>query len=332
MKQLVSVVIPIYNEQDGLARFYLKLNQALGRLGKYRFELIFVNDGSQDDSAEVIRRLAAKDRRVRLLQLVRNFGKEIATTAGLHYAAGEAIILIDADGQHPVSLLPKMLKKWQNGARLVIGVRRDRLPAGRLFKGMLPRLFYRLLGRSSDAAIVPGSTDFRLLDKSVKRVFSKLKERRRMTRGLIDWLGFTPEYIAFTPATRLSGKPSYSGAKRLKLALDGFVSLSLAPLYFAAWAGLVITGGSALAILLLLIEQTLLGDPWQLKVGLAGFAVLLVLLLTGLLLVSQGILAAYLAHIHTETQNRPLYIIDSANSIGLRQQSQNGADGGGTEV
>lgn len=311
---LLSVIVPCYNEELNINSFYKSLVRVLDKL-PLSYELIYVNDGSQDRTLEKLHRLSAKSKDVRVLNLSRNFGKEVATTAGIRYARGNALVMIDADGQHPAELIPKFVKKWQQGAQVVIGVREGNQKEG-FVKKYGSKLFYKLLNKLARTPMVPGSTDYRLIDRAVQAEFILLSERNRNTRGLIDWLGFRQEYVTFQANPRLAGGASYSFSKLLHLALNSFVSLSLKPLYFSFYMGLVILPLSVL-LALFSITEMLVGDPLNLHITGTAYLVMLALFLLGMVLISQGITALYLSHIHTETQNRPLYIVDTAGSAGI---------------
>ena len=315
VQPLVSVIVPVYNEAAGIEAFHISLQQVLDEHFKGQHELIYVDDGSRDDSLALLHSLASAQPTIRLLRLSRNFGKELATTAGIHLANGKAIITLDADGQHPVELLPDFVARWQNGARVVVGLRQANHKEGPL-KHWGSVLFYRLFSRLSGLKLVAGATDYRLIDRSVQQQFIRLTERNRITRGLIDWLGYQPEYLPFTAHERAAGGASYSFQKLVKLAIDSAVSLSLSPLYITAYIGAVVLPLSSLLGLGMLVNY-LLRDPLHLHATGGAYVMVVMLFLLGILLVSQGIIGLYLSHIHTETQNRPLYVIDDQQSMRL---------------
>ena len=312
----LSIVIPLYNEAANLVNLQSALSAVYATLPMYRFETIYVNDGSHDDSLSILRELAAEDKNLRIVSLARNFGKEVATTAGIHEARGEAIITLDADGQHPVELIPAFIESWQKGAKVVIGIRTENQGEG-LVKRFGSQLFYALFNRFAGIRLVPGSTDFRLIDKVVQQSFARMTERNRITRGLIDWLGYDRDYIEFVANPRLQGTAGYSFRRLMKLAIDSMISLSISPLYLAAYLGVIVLPISLLLALVMVIDK-LLHDPlhWNLTGG--AFVMVLMLFLIGVLLLSQGIIGLYLSHIHSETQNRPLYIIDEQQSERLQ--------------
>lgn len=312
----LSIVIPSYNEESNIAPFYKILTKELSKDKKLNFEILYVNDGSRDGTVAEIKKLAKSDDRVRLLNFSRNFGKELATTAGIHHAKGDAIIMIDADGQHPAELIHEFLKKWRAGAKVVIGVRKKNQKEG-FVKRYGSKLFYKLFNSTTGMKLMPGATDFTLIDRVVQQEFKRLRERNRITRGLIDWIGFKKDTIEFEANARMAGEAGYKFSKLVGLAMNSFVAMSLAPLYFSGYAGLVITPLAFITGLFVIIEQLILGDPIGLKItGTAMLGILLVFLV-GLLLMSQGITALYVSHIHTESQDRPLYIVDEEESVRL---------------
>lgn len=312
VKKLISIIVPCYNEAENVVAFFNIINDVIKSDRQNSYEILYINDGSKDSTLAELHKLSQKHTFVRVLNLSRNFGKEIALTAGLHHAKGDAMIMIDADGQHPAELIPEFIRKWQKGAKVVIGVRESNQKEGPI-KRYGSKLFYKLFNGLTDARLVPGSTDFRLIDRVVRGEFVRMTERNRVTRGLIDWLGFEQDYVYFRANERMSGAAGYSLGKLIKLAMDSFVSMSLKPLYFSAYLGLAILPLATLVLIFSIIEMAI-GDPLHLHITGSAYLILVSLLLIGMLLVSQGIMALYLSHIHTETQNRPLFIVDETSS------------------
>lgn len=310
--RLLSLVLPLYNEQAGLVHFHQILCQNLRSIDGYDFEIIYCNDGSNDGSLQVLQSLAKEDKRIRLISLTRNFGKEIATTAGMQLAGGAAIITLDTDGQHPLELLPEFVRRWEAGSKVVIGLRTENRKAG-LSKRLGSRLFYAVFNKTTHLGLVSGATDYRLVDQVVQADFNRLTEHNRITRGLIDWLGYERSYINFAAKARLHGDAGYSFAKLSKLAVDSVISLSSSPLYVTAYIGVIVLPLASLLGLSMLIN-TLFGDPLDWHASGGAYVSVLILFLIGILLMSQGVIGLYLSHIHSETQNRPLYIIDQAQS------------------
>lgn len=310
-RPVLSVVVPVYNEAAGIEHFYTSLTAVLSRVA-LPYELLLIDDGSTDSSVTEIRKLCTHDDKVRLIKLTRNFGKEIALTAGVHAAIGDAVITLDADGQHPPELIPDFVAAWQQGAKVVIGVYTHYEREG-LIKRYGTKLFYWMVNTMAGAKLSPTTTDYRLIDQVVQRDFNKITERNRITRGLIDWLGYQPVYIPFVIQERNAGSAGYSIPKLVKLAIDSVVSLSISPLYITAYIGAVVLPVSVL-LGLGMVVNALLQDPLHLDATGGAYLMVFVLFLIGVLLVSQGIIGLYLSHIHAETQNRPLYLIDKDQS------------------
>lgn len=313
VKPVLSVVVPVYNEAAGIAQFHASLVAVL-KDAPLAYEVLYVNDGSTDDSEEVITEfLREADNHVRLLRLSRNFGKEVATTAGIHHARGEAILTLDADGQHPVERIPEFVKHWRRGAKVVVGRRVERRMS--LGKRLATRLFYSVFQRITGIQIDPNTSDFRLIDKEVQAQFNKLTEHNRMTKALIDWLGYERAYVSYSENPRLLGTATYSYRKLFKLAIDSAISLSISPLYITAYVGAIVLPISTVLGAGMVVNYGL-GDPLRLHATGGAYLTVLMLFLVGILLVSQGIIGLYLSHIHTETQNRPLYVADEVNLKG----------------
>ncbi len=306
-RQLISIIVPVYNEAGNITNLYNALIKTLKPL-PYDYELLFVDDGSQDDSVTRLNKLAQADKAIQIIELSRNFGKEIATTAGLNACHGQAAIMIDADLQHPVKLIPEFIAKWESGAEVVVGVRKadDSKSLARRFRSWL---FYRILNSMAETKVMPNSTDYRLLDRVVIDEFNKFTEHNRITRGLIDWLGFRRDYINFSADPRSNGAANYSTAKLLRLAVNSFVSLSLVPLRIAGWLGMAITAFSGLGGLFIFIEKFALNDPYDFRFSSPAILAVMILFLVGIVLSSLGLISLYIANIHGEVVNRPLYVV-----------------------
>jgi len=314
----LSVVSPVYNESASILKFNDELVSELSK-NNYDYELIYVNDGSTDDTLNKLKSIAKDNKRIKILNLSRNFGKEYALTAGLTNSEGDCALSIDSDGQHPAFLIGDFISSWENGSKVVIGVRK-KYKSESFVKRITSLVFYAFFNSLSKQKLIEGSTDFRLIDKSVLDEFKKLPENERITRGLIDWIGFKTTYIKFDVAKRIAGKPSYSYSKLFKLALNSLTSLTPAPLFFFGIIGLVITGISFVVGVAILLEQVLLGDPMSWNFTGTAMLSIFILFLVGIILISQGILSMYVAQIHTESKRRPLYIIDKDNSIGFKEK------------
>lgn len=306
-QQLISIIVPFYNEAPNIAPLFDQLRQHTARL-PYDFEMVFVDDGSADDSAAMVRHCAEVDARVRLVQLARNFGKEAAMSAGLHTARGDAAIILDADLQHPPQIMGKFIRKWRRGAEVVVGIKRYGKSDG-WFKRITSDWFYRLLKPVSETEITPHAADYRLLDRCVIDAFSGLREHNRITRGLIDWLGFKRDYVYFTVKPRHEGQRSYTFRKLFRLAINSFTAYSLLPLRLAGYLGEVMLVLTIPSGLFLSIETYILGDPLNLHVTSAGMLAILTIFLVGVILACMGFMGMYIAHIYAEVIDRPLYVI-----------------------
>ncbi len=307
--KLISVIIPVFNEETNIPLIYQALTDTFkSSLQNYNYELIFIDDGSKDNSCSEIKKLSNLDNHVILLEFSRNFGKELALTAGLNNCHGDAAIMIDADLQHPVELIPDFIKKWEeNDIDIVIGIRQANKKEG-LIKHLGSKIYYKIINKISNTNILPNATDYRLLDRIVIDEFNKFTERGRMTRALIDWLGFKRDYIYFTANERKHGKASYSISKLIKLAINSFASHSLLPLKLAGYLGIIITLFFGISGLLIIIG-ILCKNTFALSfTGPAKLAIFIAFLI-GIVLICLGLIALYISNIQQETENRPLYVI-----------------------
>lgn len=308
-RPLISIVVPFFNEQENLDWHHEKMASYLATL-PIDYEFVYINDGSSDESLNIIRQIAKADSSVRYISFSRNFGKEAATTAGLANARGDAAVIIDADGQHPIELVGTFVEEWQNGYATVVGIREED-GEKRLMKRVGSHMFYAILRFiGSDNSSQHGLTDFRLIDRKIINEYNRLSEHNRVTRNLLDWLGFTRKLVPFEAAERHAGTASYSFRKLAKLAVDGVVKHSTRPLKFIGIIGLIVSTVTALLGLFILIEQYILGDPLRLYfTGSAQLAIFLSFMV-GIVLFCQGLLALYIENVYYETQNRPLYVIE----------------------
>ncbi len=308
-RKLISLVVPVHNEAVNL-EWHFKIINDFFESRELSYEIIYVDDGSEDSSLSIIKDLANSHKStVRYLSFSRNFGKEAAVTAGIHASNGDAAVIIDADGQHPIDLVDKFIEKWNKGYEVVIGLRESNKGEG-IVKKYGSKFFYSILklinGRSS---ALPGSTDFRLIDRKVIDEYNKLTERNRLTRNLIDWLGFSKAIVPFSANERHAGEAAYSFRKLVKLAIDGVVAHSTRPLKIISIIGVIIATLAGLGTFFLVVETYFLNDP--LGLGVTGVAILALFLsfMIGVVLVCQGLLALYIESVYYETQNRPLYVV-----------------------
>lgn len=314
MKKLISVVIPVYNEEKNIPVVAREVDSVFATIPAYEYEIIFVNDGSRDNSFLALYDLSQKNARVRGLDFSRNFGKECATSAGCHVAEGDAVITMDADLQHPPTLIPEFLRLWEQGAEVVYTVRKKNEGAS-IMKRLTSSVYYWLFNKVSSITSEPRSTDFRLLDKKVVDVFRAFPERERMFRGMIDWMGFKRVKVEFVAPERLYGDAGYSYIKLFRLAMNSFTSFSMLPLRMAGYMGIVITTISGILLLVMFINRWFF-DP-TLFTSIAILATGNTFLI-GIVLISLGFIALYIARIHNEVINRPLYIV--REKINLEEQ------------
>lgn len=307
--ELISVVAPVYNEIESLREFHRRVDDALGGRA---YELVLVNDGSTDGSAELIERLAARDPRVRAIHFSRNFGHQAAVTAGLREARGAAAVTIDADLQDPPEVIPRLLDAWAEGADVVHGVRHER-PGEPRHRMLLIRAFYRLFDRISGLQDYPGNSgDFRLVSRVVLDTLNALPERNRFVRGLVSWVGFRQVTVVYQRDARYAGSSKYPLAKLIHLGLDGILSFSAVPLRLAAWLGFAMAATAFVAIPVVIVLR--LAGLYSVS-GIASVHIL-VLLVGGIQLLFLGVLGEYLARDYDETKGRPVYVIAPPPAIG----------------
>lgn len=310
MPQTISIVIPVYNEEKNISLVAEEIANVFLNL-PFEYEIIFVNDGSSDESFSAIADLAHRHANIRGIDFSRNFGKETATSAGCHVAVGDAIVTMDADLQHPASLIPDFIQHWQSGAEVVYTVRKKNEGAS-LTKRWTSALFYWIFNRVSEFQSEPRSTDFRLMDKKVIRAFRQFPERERMFRGMIDWMGFQRVKVEFSARERQHGRASYSYAKLLKLAINSFTSFSLLPLRFAGYLGVFITVVSGLLLVIMLANRWFFNPDLFTPIAILATGNTF---LIGIVLVSLGFIALYIARIHNEVIGRPLYIVRESVNV-----------------
>jgi dolichol-phosphate mannosyltransferase len=303
MRKLISVVVPVYNEEKNIRELYLKLCEVFSG-EQCDFEMICVDDGSKDQSLDVIRALHAKDGRVKGLSFSRNFGHQSAVKAGYDYAKGDAVICMDADLQHPPEMITQFLSEWRAGYDIVYTIREENKDAT-FIKRICGAVFYKVINCFLRVRVEDGAADFRLLDRKAVDALIQLPERALFLRGLIPWIGFRAKAIRYVAGSRLHGVSKYSWKKMFRLATNGVVSFSAVPLYLSVFVGIAIAGGALLYGLYVLWVK--LFTPYTVK----GWSSILfsVLFLGGMQLVSVGILGAYLAKIYEEVKQRPVYIV-----------------------
>ena len=305
-KQNISIIIPVFNESLVLNKFYNRLIKITNKLTKYNWEFIYVNDGSSDNSLIILRELARLNKKNKVIDLSRNFGKEIALSAGVHEIENtNAVICLDADLQHPPELIPKLLKAWDQGSEIVATIRTS-IEKQPFLKRIGSLLFYWLMSKISGVEMRTQTTDFRLYDQKVIQVFRNVTERQRMFRGIMDWMGFKKTYIQFKANARQEGEAGYSYLKLWHLAINSITSFSLWPLRITGRIGVLITLSSGGFLLWMLANYFLVNKALYSPLA---FVVVVNTFLIGLVLISIGLVALYIGNIHTEVINRPLYIV-----------------------
>ncbi len=301
----VSILIPCYNEEQNIVPIYHALGNICDNNHNYHWEILFVNDGSNDDTLEIIKQISGKDEKVKYIGLSRNFGKESALLAGLDHITGDCTIIIDADLQHPPHLINDMLQLWEEGYDDVYA---QRLSRGKesWIRRKLTLLYYSLLQKIAKIDILPNVGDFRLLDKKCVKALTQLRETQRYNKGLYCWIGFRKKKITFDQADRAQGKSSFNYYKLINLAIEGITSYTTAPLRISTFAGFIVSMTAFIYMCYILFKTILYGDPVQ------GYPTLIIviLFLGGIQLLSLGIIGEYLGRIFHETKNRPVYIIE----------------------
>jgi glycosyltransferase involved in cell wall biosynthesis len=310
MNTVCSVVVPMYNEEDVLMETYCRLTHVLKNSG-LEYEIVFINDGSSDKTGQLLREICDTDTRVKLIDFSRNFGHQIAITAGMDYSSGECIVVIDGDLQDPPELIPEMVKKWREGYDVVYGKRVSRKGES-FFKRATAAFFYRFLRSMTDVNMPVDTGDFRLIDARVRDALKHVNERNRYIRGLVSWLGFKQTSIEFERDERFAGETKYPLKKMLKLAADGITSFSYKPLKLASYIGTIISISSFLYLIYVLAQRIFFPETVQ-----AGWASILAvsLFFNGITLLMLGIIGEYIGRIYDEAKGRPLYIIRETRNL-----------------
>ncbi len=307
MKKKISYIFPIYNESDNIDLLYKTINKLLlTRKKQYDFEIIFINDGSSDDSLDKLLAIQKKDSRVSVINFARNFGHQMAVTAGMDHSTGDAVIIMDSDMQDPPEVSFELIDKWQEGYDVVYAQRRTRKDSA--FKKMTASGFYWILRRVAEVDIPPNTGDFRLVSRRVVDVVSEFKEHNRFLRGLISYTGFNQVAVPFDRDERHAGETKYPLKKMLKFAGDGIFGFSWSPLRMISRLGYLISSLSFIAIIYVICLK--LFDPSDAVPGWT-FTSAAVLFIGGIQLMTLGVLGNYIGRIYTEAQNRPLYIVES---------------------
>ncbi len=307
MKKIISIVIPAYHEGASLHSFFLSLRKVLNSISEYDFEIIFVNDGSTDNTWDTIKDISLHHDNVRWLNLSRNFWKEVALTAWLEYAKGDAVITIDADGQHPVEKISEFIEERKNWYKIVYN-KRPQIVGATFIKKMSSRLFYSIFNKISDFKLEPWTTDYRLLDRIVVDQYLKFWERNRLYRGLVDRMWFSKKALVFDAKQRIWDQwASYSFSKLLRLAMDSVTSFSIFPLKLVWYLWLLVMIIAIILIVFMAIDIVMMDNSrWFTN---TSFLVIFSIFLSWITLSSLWMIALYIANIHEEVMERPLYIV-----------------------
>lgn len=300
----ITILVPCYNEQDSLPALKEALQSLMNQLPSYEWEVLFVNDGSKDYTISIIKEIRKEDQRFCYVDLSRNFGKEAAMLAGFDYATGDAVVIMDADLQHPPSVIPEMLKKWEEGYEDVYGKRITRGKESWLRK-RLSLAYYNILQKTTRVEILQNVGDFRLLDRKCIEELKKLRETERYTKGMYCWIGFKKTSVDFETQDRVAGESSMSFKALISLAIDGITSFTTSPLRISAIMGFVVSIVAFIYMCFVLFKTIFVGEDVQ------GYPtlVILILFLGGVQLISLGIIGEYLGKIFNETKNRPVYVV-----------------------
>lgn len=316
--KLITVIVPVYNEEDVLFLLYEKLNGIINSLIDYQFEILFVNDGSIDSTLDIIKSLKENDSRISYINLSRNFGKEVAMIAGFDYAKGDAVIIIDADLQHPPELIPRMINFWEEGFDDIYAKRTNR-EGEKWLKKYTSKKFYKILQKMTDIPILPDVGDYRLLDRRCVESLKKMRESQRYTKGMYSWIGFKKKEIEYEAAPRVAGSTKWNYFKLIDLALEGITSFTTLPLRLSSVLGFIFSIISFIYLVYITIKTIIYGSDVN------GYPSLMVIILFlgGVQLISIGIIGEYLGRVFNETKNRPLYFIEEYSELGKNVSDEN---------
>lgn len=304
-KQLLSVIVPCYNEEEALPYFYKEINKISKEMNNLNFEFIFVDDGSSDKTIEVIKKYSENDDRVRFVSFSRNFGKEAAMIAGLEASKGDFVTLMDADLQDPPALLPKMYNYIINEGYDCVGTRRVTRKGEPKIRSFFARMFYKIINKMSKIEMLDGARDYRLMKRKMVDAIISMKEYNRYSKGIFSFVGFKIKWLEYDNIERVAGSSKWNFWKLFKYAIEGIIGYSTTPLVFSAFVGLLFCFIAFVMILVIVIETLLKGNP------VAGWPslVCVIMFVSGIQLFVMGIIGSYLSKIYLETKNRPVYIV-----------------------
>lgn len=308
VNKLISIIVPCYNEEESLELFYSELNKITDLIENYDTEIIFIDDGSTDDTKNIIYKLASLNSKIRYITFSRNFGKEAAMLAGLKNASGDLVVIMDADLQHPPELLIEMISAIEEGYDSVATKRRNR-NGEPLIRSYFAKLFYKIINKTSKITITEAATDYRLMNRKMVDSVLKLSEYHRFTKGIFEWVGFKTKWLEIDNVERIAGQTTWSFWGLFTYAIEGIVSFSVAPLRIASFLGLTISAGSFIYAIYIIIRTLAFGKD------VPGYASILciILFIGGIQLISVGIIGEYLSRTYLEVKNRPNYITNNSN-------------------
>ena len=309
MKELISLIVPCYNEQEVLPLFYEEISRITALMPDYSFEFLFVDDGSKDKTLETVKGFAQNDDRVKYISFSRNFGKEAAMYAGFCEADGDYVAVMDADLQDPPSLLPEMIRIIKEQGYDSVATRRVTRAGEPKIRSFFARMFYKLINKISDADIVDGARDFRLMKRDMVDAIVRMCEYNRFSKGIFGWIGFKTYWLPFENVERAAGETKWSFWKLFKYSLEGIISFSQVPLNIASWVGIFFTVLSFVGVAVVFIRRLFFDDPVQGWASLVCF----ICFIGGIQLFCTGIIGQYLAKTYMEVKNRPIYIIRETN-------------------
>lgn len=300
----ISLVIPCYNEQESLPLFDAEMDKVIKSMSEYSFEIIYVNDGSKDNTLKCIKELYKKRTYVRFISFSRNFGKEAAMYAGFKNVTGDFVAIMDADLQDPPSLLPDMIRIMESGEYDSVATRRVSRDGEPPIRSFFARMFYKIINKISDADIVDGARDYRLMKREMVNVIVEMGERNRFSKGIFGWIGYKTYWYEYKNVERIAGETKWSFWKLFKYSIEGIVSFSQVPLSISSWLGMICTGVAFLAIIFIIIRKIIMGDPVQ------GWAstICLIMFIGGIQLFCMGIMGQYIGKTYVEAKGRPHYI------------------------
>lgn len=304
----ISLIVPCFNEQEALPIFYKETISVLKKMNT-EYEILFINDGSKDNTLSVLKKFAEKDNNVRYISFSRNFGKEAAMYAGFCNVTGDYVAIMDADMQDPPTLLPQMISILENDDYDSVATRRADRKGEPPIRSWFAKKFYKIINRISDADIVDGARDFRLMKRGMVQAIISMREYNRFSKGIFGWIGFRTYWLSYENVERVAGQTKWNFWKLFKYAIDGIINFSQAPLTIASWFGITMTGFSFLALIVIVLRKLIFGDP------VTGWAstICVIILIGGMQLFCLGIIGQYIAKMYLETKHRPHYIVADSN-------------------